>query len=68
MLHHQGQVASDGNEKNGLYTGELINEMVIDKRSITEMFQEVRRKVMEKSEGNQIPWESTSLTANFYLL
>lgn len=62
-----GKTASDGSGKNGLYTGVLIEEVGKDKSSITEMFQKVRRKVMEISKGEQIPWESTSLTDNFYM-
>jgi len=62
-----GKTASDGQGKNGLYTGALIEELGSDRSSITEMFQKVRRKVMNISKGEQIPWESTSLTDNFYM-
>lgn len=62
-----GKTASDGSGKNGLYTGVLIEELDNQSVSITEMFQKVRKKVMEMSQREQIPWESTSLTDNFYM-
>ncbi|GAB3018540.1 hypothetical protein GCM10027051_24710 [Niabella terrae] len=61
-----GKTASDGEEKNGLYTGELIAEIKSVNLTITQLFQKVRKAVMEKSKDSQVPWESTSLTADFY--
>lgn len=61
-----GKTASDGEGSNGLYTGVLIGEIKSVNTSITQMFQKVRKIVMERSRDEQIPWESTSLTADFY--
>lgn len=61
-----GKTASDGESKNGLYTGELISEIKSMNVTITQLFQKVRKSVMDKSNDEQIPWESTSLTADFY--
>ncbi len=61
-----GKTASDGDDKNGLYTGVLIKEIKSINISITQLFQKVRKGVMEKSKEEQVPWESTSLTADFY--
>lgn len=61
-----GKTASDGEGKNGLYTGELISEIKSVNLTITQLFQKVRKSVMEKSKNAQVPWESTSLTADFY--
>ena len=61
-----GKTASDGEGKNGLYTGELISEIKSVNLTITQLFQKVRKAVMEKSKDTQVPWESTSLTADFY--
>ncbi|MFP8893235.1 caspase family protein [Chryseobacterium sp. EZn1] len=61
-----GKTASDGEGKNGLYTGELISEIKSVNVTITQLFQKVRKSVMEKSKDEQVPWESTSLTADFY--
>lgn len=61
-----GKTASDGRGDNGLYTGELIK--FIDEKgiSINQMFQKVRKSVMNLSNEKQVPWESTSLTSDFY--
>lgn len=61
-----GKTASDGEGQNGLYTGELISEIKTANLTVTQLFQKVRKAVMEKSNEAQIPWESTSLTADFY--
>ncbi len=64
-----GTTASDGpGQDNGLYTGAVLEELNPTPRIlITEMFQKVRKKVREKSNGQQVPWESTSLIGNFYI-
>jgi hypothetical protein len=36
--------------------------------TITQLFQKVRTKVREESGGLQIPWESTSLEGDFYMI
>lgn len=61
-----GKTASDGEGKNGLYTGELVLEIKSVNLTIMQLFQKVRKAVMEKSKDTQVPWESTSLTADFY--
>ncbi len=61
-----GTTASDGEGENGLYTEALLNHINNKEAPINTMFQEVRLEVMQKSNEEQIPWESTSLTANFY--
>jgi uncharacterized caspase-like protein len=61
-----GTTASDGSGKNGLYTEVLLNYIRGKGAPVNTMFQKVRLEVMEKSKEEQIPWESTSLTADFY--
>ena len=63
-----GSVASDGVADNGLYTSALLEYMNEPGLTILEMFQKVRRKVREASNGEQVPWESTSLEGNFYFI
>lgn len=62
-----GNTASDGNGENGLYTEALLKH--IDSRNvpIISMFQAVRKEVLEKSRREQTPWESTSLTDDYFL-
>lgn len=61
-----GTTASDGSGSNGLYTEALLNHIHGKGSPVNTMFQKVRLEVMEKSKEAQIPWESTSLTADFY--
>ena len=61
-----GSTASDGTGSNGLYTEALLRELYTKDITILQMFQRVRAQVVEKSGGKQIPWESTSLTGDFY--
>jgi uncharacterized protein (TIGR02145 family) len=61
-----GSTASDGSGNNGLYTSAILESMKIPDITILEMFQNVRNIVTQKSNNQQIPWESTSLTGNFY--
>ncbi len=61
-----GNTASDGSGKNGLYTSALLESIQIPDITIIQMFQNVRNIVVQKSQDKQIPWESTSLTADFY--
>jgi len=61
-----GSTASDGSGKNGLYTSALLESIRIPNINILQVFQNVRNIVTEKSAGKQTPWESTSLTGDFY--
>ncbi len=61
-----GSVASDGKERNGLYTQELLKNMLIPGLSIEEVFKRVRIAVRNSTAGQQTPWESSSLTGDFY--
>jgi hypothetical protein len=63
-----GRTASDGSGSNGLYTSVLLENMRTPDITILQMFQNVRRTVAEKSGKKQIPWESTSLTDDFYFI
>jgi len=63
-----GRTASDGAGSNGLYTSALLENIKKPDMNILQMFQSVRRTVSEKSLKKQIPWESTSLTSDFYFV
>ena len=62
-----GNVAEDGDELsgNGLFTRYLIEELQIPAK-IEDVFKRVRLQVRKKSEGRQIPWDSSSLEDDFY--
>jgi len=63
-----GNVADDGDAKegNGLYTRYLLEEMKKPSAKIEDVFKRVRFHVRQKSQGKQIPWESTSLEDDFF--
>lgn len=60
-----GNVADDGPDDNGLYTGSLLREMTTEGAAIEDVFKRVRLSVRRASQGAQIPWESTSLESDF---
>jgi uncharacterized caspase-like protein len=61
-----GNVAADGSGKHGLYTENLLREMTAPEARIEDVFKRVRLAVRRRSNGQQIPWESTSLEDDFY--
>ena len=62
-----GHVAEDGSERdgNGLYTRHLLQELRQPGARIEDIFKRVRLHVRRASQGRQVPWESTSLEADF---
>lgn len=63
-----GKTASDGVQRNGLYTGTLLKYLTRPNIQIEEMFKLVREEVEIKSNSQQTPWESTSLKGRFYFV
>jgi hypothetical protein len=63
-----GNVASDGDGANGLYTENLLREMKVPEAKIEDVFKRVRLAVRRRSNGQQIPWESTSLEEDFWFI
>ena len=63
-----GKVASDGTGDNGLYTEELLNQIRVEGLKIEDVFKKVRAAVLERSDGQQTPWESSSLIGDFYFV
>ncbi len=61
-----GKTASDGAGSNGIYTQELLKLMQTPSISVEQVFKEVRRSVQAITGNNQTPWESSSLTGDFY--
>lgn len=62
------KTASDGVGSNGLYTEELLKYLSYPNLKIEDLFKQVRVKVLEKSGGVQVPWETSSLTGDFYFV
>jgi uncharacterized caspase-like protein len=63
-----GNLASDGDGANGLYTEQLLKEMKVADAKIEDVFKRVRLTVRRRSNGQQIPWESTSLEEDFWFI
>ena len=61
-----GNVAEDGDEAtgNGLFTHFLLKELQRPAK-IEDVFKRVRLQVRQKSQGRQIPWDSSSLEDDF---
>ncbi len=60
------KTASDGSDRNSFYTAALLQHIQTPNITILEMFQNARKTVIENTNNNQVPWESTKLTENFY--
>ncbi len=61
-----GSVAADGHGRNGVYTKHLLKYMRQENLTIGQLLMQVRKGVLRETGKKQIPWESSSLTGNFY--
>jgi len=62
-----GNLAEDGTAEQGnsIYTHYLVQELGRPDSRIEDVFKRVRLQVRQRTEGRQIPWESTSLEDEF---
>jgi len=61
-----GSTSADGDGIHGLYTEQLLEALSQPGLSVEEVFKRVRMGVSQKSGGEQIPWENSSLLGDFY--
>lgn len=61
-------VALDGNGANSLYTSALASAVTASGMPIEQAFKQVRVVVSKATKDKQIPWESSSLTGDFYFV
>jgi formylglycine-generating enzyme required for sulfatase activity len=61
-----GAVAADGSGRNSPYTEALSQAMRDLHEPVEQVFKHVRVGVMGATSGRQVPWESSSLTGDFY--
>ena len=64
-----GDVAADGTGRNGLYTSRLMRHIRTPSITIEQVFKRTRNDVMRSAEKmgfTQVPWESSSMTGDFY--
>jgi uncharacterized caspase-like protein len=60
-----GSVASDGDSANGIYTSELVKAIRQPGVSMEEAFKQARSGVIQRTQGRQTPWESSSVIGHF---
>lgn len=63
-----GEVAADGVGDNSPFTSALLEHLPTPGLDAREIFTRVRRDVVEVSDRQQVPWESSSLLGNFYFI
>lgn len=63
-----GRVAKDGEGRNSPYTEQLIEKMQMEGITVEQVFKEVRAEVIDQTNGQQVPWESSSLVSDFYFV
>ena len=61
-----GKTASDGDGKNGLFTQELLKQINTPGASLETVFKRVRANVSKATGDAQMPWDSSSMTGDFY--
>jgi uncharacterized caspase-like protein len=61
-----GEVALDGTGANSPYTLALTQAMAAPGLLVEQMFKRVRLAVREQTNKQQTPWESSSLTGDFF--
>jgi uncharacterized protein YgiM (DUF1202 family) len=61
-----GMTAEDGDGTNGVYTEELLKAVREPGLKVEDVFKRVRASVFDRTRGRQTPWESSSLTGDFY--
>jgi hypothetical protein len=60
-----GKVAADGFGRNSPYTASLLQYIQTPGLDLSSLFQRVRQSVDEKTQGQQLPWDSSSLIGDF---
>ncbi|MFH1135462.1 MAG: SUMF1/EgtB/PvdO family nonheme iron enzyme [Pseudomonadota bacterium] len=63
-----GSVAADGEAENGLFSGSFLRHMRTPGLKIEDVMKRVRNDVLSASRNKQTPWESSSLTGDFYFI
>ena len=61
-----GKVATDGTKGNSPFTKALAELIVAPGLPIEQVFKRVRERVVEETGGEQVPWDNSSLTKDFF--
>lgn len=63
-----GKTAEDGESGNGLYTKHLLASLRQPGLNIEQVFKRTREGVITESNGEQVPWDHSSLRGDFYFI
>ncbi len=63
-----GQTAADGNGADSPYSLALAQTLAEPGLPIEQVFKQVRVRVVDETGGKQVPWESSSLTDDFFFV
>ncbi len=61
-----GKTAADGEGSNGVFTEALLKHIEEPEIDVEVLLRDVRAEVIEKTDGKQTPWTSSSLITPFY--
>ena len=61
-----GNVALDGSGRNSPFSDALVKRMAEPGRPLTGVMVDVRKDVLAATQGRQVPWDHSALTAEFY--
>ncbi len=61
-----GNVALDGAGRNSPFTGALAKRISEKGRNLTALMIEVRKEVLKETGGQQVPWDHSALTSDFF--
>ncbi|MEW6262341.1 MAG: caspase family protein [Thermodesulfobacteriota bacterium] len=63
-----GSTAADGPGRNGVFTSNLLSHMETPGLKLEDAMKRTRVGVMRDTDKRQVPWESSSLTGEFYFV
>jgi len=63
-----GKTAFDGTGTHGLYTQHLLANLRTPGLKVEDVFKRVRAGVLQDTNGGQVPWDSSSMTGDFYFV
>jgi len=61
-----GNIALDGDGRNSPFTSALLRHIASEGSSINDVMIDVRKDVLNATNGKQVPWENSSLTGQFF--
>lgn len=61
-----GKTAADGSGSNGLFTSHFLKQLSVPDQKIEDILKNTRKAVAADSRNEQVPWDSSSMTGDFY--